>query len=244
MNEPVPFSIGKYFASTLTLAITNYNRYEMLLESFANVIDDKRIDEILIMDDHSEDKYWNKIKDLDKSNPKIKVVRQLFNRGMSENKRDAIACAKNEWVIIFDSDNVIKTNYIDAFFKVTPAPHVIYCPSFARPHFDYRKYAENIYFKSSSFQLLLQEVEFSCLLNTCNYVVNRDAYLSVWEENKEMKSTDTIWFNYLWLKAGNAFYVVRGMEYEHRVHKGSGFLEEVDYNMQKSEEVKKLIKNL
>lgn len=231
---------------TLTLAITTYNRFEMLLESFAKVIGDSRINEVLIMDDHSEEKYWNKIKDLDKFNPKIKVVRQDFNRGMSENKRDAIACSKNEWVIIGDSDNVFDTTYVNAFFNVEHehGNHIIYCPSFAKPNFDYRKYQGNIYFKSSSFQLLFLETEFSCLMNTCNYVVHRDSYIRVWKENKTVKCADTIWMNYLWLKEGNAFYVVPEMEYEHRVHNGSGFMQEVKYNMEKAEEIKILIEQL
>lgn len=226
----------------LTLAITVYNRYELLLESFAGVINDPRIDEILVIDDCSEDKYWNKIEQLPKFNPKIKVVRQLKNRGMSVNKRDAVFNSKNDWVILGDSDNVFKTNYIDAFLKLPKvAPHIIYCPSFAAPNFDYRKYRGNIYFKSSSFQLLLQETEFSCLMNTCNYVVNREEYILRWQENEEMIASDTIWFNYLWLKSGNAFFVVPDMEYQHRVHKGSGFLEQMEYNMAQADKVKKLI---
>lgn len=226
----------------ITFAVTTFNRYDLLLESFAGIIDDPRIDEILVMDDHSEDKYWRKIEQLPKFNPKIKVVRQMQNRGMSENKRDAVFNSKNEWVILADSDNVFKKNYLDAFFALEKtAPHIIYCPSFAFPNFDYRKYQGNIYFKSSSFQLLLQETEFSCLMNTCNYVVNKESYLSVWEENKEMVASDTIWFNYLWLKAGNAFFVVPNMEYFHRVHAGSGFLEDMEYNMKAADKIKKLI---
>lgn len=233
----------------LTLAITTYNRHEMLLESFANVVDDKRIDEIIIMDDHSEDKYWNKIKDLGAFNHKIKVTRQLFNRGMSENKRDAIACSKNQWVIIFDSDNIIRPDYLDAI-ELRTARHNgemflnnIYCPSFAKPHFDYRKY-ENKNYSAIEVVKVLSEPEFSCLINTCNYVVHRDSYLSVWQENKEMKASDTIWFNYLWLKAGKSFFVVPGMHYYHRVHKDSGFIQDCDFNMKKAEEIKKLIRQL
>lgn len=84
----------------------------------------------------------------------------------------------------------------------------------------------------------------NCLFNTCNYVVHRDSYISIWEENKEMKGSDTIWFNYLWLKAGKSFFVVPGMHYQHRVHNGSGFMQDVDYNMTKAEEIKQLIMNL
>jgi glycosyltransferase involved in cell wall biosynthesis len=233
----------------LTLAITVYNRWEMLLESFAGVIDDPRIDEILIMDDASEDQYWNKIKDLPLYNPKIKVVRQLQNRGMSVNKRDAVFHSKNEWVIIFDSDNVIGKDYLDAIEKEISNDedhalmnNFIYCPYFAKPNFDYRLFERNIY--SIDKKPDLSNSILNCLFNTCNYLVNRSQYISIWEENKEMKGSDTVWFNYLWLKSGNYFYVLPGMEYEHRVHKGSGFMQDLHYNMEKAEGIKKLIMEL
>lgn len=39
----------------ITLALTHWNRFDMLCESFAQVIDDERIGEIVIVDDHSDD---------------------------------------------------------------------------------------------------------------------------------------------------------------------------------------------
>jgi glycosyltransferase involved in cell wall biosynthesis len=231
----------------LTLAITVYNRYDLLLESFACVIDDPRIDEILIMDDCSELAYWNKIKELPKFNPKIKVVRQLENRGMSVNKRDAVFHSSNEWVILFDSDNAVASDYLDAlyadaFINNEQMGRFIYCPSFAKPQFDYRKFEGEIFgLKSLGVKPDLSDAMCNCLFNTCNYVVNRKTYLEVWQGNPEMKGSDTIWFNYLWLKAGNYFRVVPNLHYLHRVHSGSGFMQDVDYNMKKAEEIKQLI---
>lgn len=231
----------------LTLAITVYNRWEFLLESFANVIDDDRIDEILIMDDCSSDEYWKKIKELPKFNQKIKVCRQLRNRGMSVNKKDAIFNSKNEWVILGDSDNKFDKDYLDALesdWKLPgqPCNIWIYAPSFAKPNFDYRV------FEGKVFSLIelpdLNDSMCNCLFNTCNYVVNRNEYLSTWHENVQMKASDTIWFNYLWLKQGKGFFVVPNMHYFHRVHNGSGFMQEVDYNMKKADEIKKLIMEL
>lgn len=223
----------------LTLAITTYNRYEMLLESFAKVIGDPRIDEVLIMDDHSEDKYWNKIKDLSKFNPKIKVARQDKNRGMSENKHDAIALSKSDWVIIFDSDNVLNDSYLNNIPQIR-RKQTIYAPSFAKPNFDYRIYQGN-HLTTDTVKEKINEPMFNCFLNTANYVVHRDTYLNIWEENKTIGCADTIWFNYLWLKAGNGFYICPGMWYEHRIHKGSGFVQEIDYNLKQAENVKRSI---
>lgn len=227
---------------TFTLAITVYNRYELLLESFAEVVNDPRIDEILIVDDCSKASYWNRIRDLDKFNPKIRVIRQAENRGMMMNKRDAIGYAKNEWVIIFDSDNIIKPDYLDAIPGELFKPF-IYAPDFAWPSFDYRKFDGQEITAVNAAEFVADPVGNMCL-NTCNYLVNRDEYLKAYVHWPHMKGTDTIAFAYHWLKAGNAFYITPGMTYFHRVHKESGFMEHAAYNMKRAAEIKTLIERL
>ena len=245
----------------ISLCITNYNRYEMLLESFAQVLNDDRISEIVIVDDCSTDEIYGKVLAAVFDMPKVKLYRNQQNLGMSLNKKRAVELAKSEWCIILDSDNAIGLDYLDALFKtghfyaaplrnrgITTPEHYfydnwIYCPSFAKPQFDYRKF-EGWHTRLPYAKNLLKDPAGECLFNTCNYVVNRAEYLKVYQHNPEMKGTDTIWFNYLWLKAGNSFYVVPGMEYFHRVHDGSGFLADCSYNMAKAKEVKELIKSL
>lgn len=228
----------------ISLCITTYNRYELLMESFAQVLDDDRISEIVIVDDCSTDEIYQKIEAATKDMTKVHLYCNTQNLGMSLNKKRAIEMASNEWVIIFDSDNVIDTGYLDAL-SIPPGigRRVIYCPSFAKPQFNYGRYAGQYIDATTAAQLMLHPMG-ECIFNTCNYMVNREEYLKVYEHNPEMKGTDTIWFNYLWLKAGNSFYVVPGMQYYHRVHEGSGFLADCDYNMRKAKEVKELIKQL
>lgn len=229
----------------LSLAITTFNRYQLTIDSFAQVINDPRIDDIILLDDCSTDGSYEKLRDYFNNNFNVRVIRQAQNRGMSLNKRDAIALAKNEFVIIFDSDNIIGPDYLDALDvdmhkNGRPPETWILMPSFAKPQFDYSEFSGKTFSKnriSNFFGLKMAE----CLINTCNFLVNRDAYLRVYEPNPRMKATDTAWFNYLWLKSGGSFYVVPGMEYYHRVHEGSGFMADVDYNMKQSEKIRQMI---
>lgn len=236
----------------LTLAITTYNRFDMLLQSFAEVIDDPRIDEVLIVDDCSTAAIWNKIRMLESLNPKIRTIRQGMNRGMMQNKADAISYAKNEWVALLDSDNIIKPDYLDAFYKRIqedggPFEHTIYCPDFAWPSFDYRKFSGRWINKGmvnpNIKDFINDDIGHMCM-NTCNYILNRDAYMEIYKHSEDIKATDTIWFAYWWLKAGRVFEIVPGMSYFHRVHNGSGFLENAIYNTQKGEDIRKLIASL
>lgn len=224
----------------LTLSITAFNRLQYLRESFEQVIDHPRITEIILMDDCSDMEIFKQIESLKDMSPKIKVYRQAQNRGMAYNKYSAVAHASNEWVILFDSDNVLTPEYIDALPKQL-SEKAIYQPDFAKPHFDFRQYAGKSYPRFSTVNVFIKQPMFFTMVNACNYVVNRNEYLRVYQENTDHKASDTVWMFYLWLKAGNNMYVVPGMEYEHRVHPASGFLQDAPYNMNQAEKVRKLI---
>lgn len=227
----------------LSLAITTFCRFEYTVESFAQVIDDPRVDDILLLDDHSTDGSYEKLRDAFHCRSHIRVIRQASNRGMSKNKYDAVALSKNEWVVLLDSDNIINPSYIDAIEYLTLDELTIYCPVFARPEFDFRKFA-GLTFGQNNIAKQMTDDMFNVAMNCCNYLVNRKRYADSYIHNPEHKCSDTIWFNYNWLKRGGLFEFVHGMEYQHRIHKGSGFLQDADYNMKKSAEVRKLIMQL
>jgi glycosyltransferase involved in cell wall biosynthesis len=227
----------------LSLALTTYNRYDLTIQSFAKVIDDERIDEVVILDDASTDGSYEKLRDYFKGNDRVRVLRQLTNQNMSRNKRDAIAYCKNPFVIILDSDNTISTEYLDALEGVEFREDTIICPTEARPNFIYKKFAGRIFDRTNAKELVSDPMG-NCQTNTANYVVPRDEYIRVYEFNPEMKATDTVYFSYLWLKAGYKFHIVKGMGYEHLNHPGSGFLQDLDYNMIQSEKVRQLILSL
>lgn len=227
----------------ISLCITTYNRFDLTIKSCAQVLNDPRVDDIVIVDDASTDNSCQKLVKYFEPYPHVRVMRQIQNRGMSRNKADAISYAKNEWVAIIDSDNIVTPKYFDALPE-TLLPRFIYCPDFAKPNFDYRIFGAMAINSRNAFEFLrLQGYsdKLFMLLNTCNYVVNRHEYLKVYQYNPEMKATDTIWFNYLWLKSGGSLYVVKDMEYMHLVHSGSDYLKDADYNTKQGEKLRKMI---
>jgi len=248
----------------ISLAITTYNRFDLPIKSCAQVLNDPRIDDIVILDDKSTDGSYEKLRDYFVPYAHVRVMQQAYNRGMSRNKADAISYATNEWVAIIDSDNVVAPEYFDAFendrlraewefdlvnFSPTLSntqmhpKTVIYCPDFAMPNFNFTNLAAVTINRNNVAQLLRgpHGKELTMSLNCCNYIVHRDEYLNVYQHNPEMKATDTLWFSYLWLAADNSFYIVPDMRYEHLVHSRSGFLEDAKYNMEQSEKIKKMI---
>jgi len=226
----------------LSLAITNYNRYELTIKSFEKVLNNDRIGDILILDDASTDGSFEKLNEYFKDEPKVRLVQQVRNRGMQRNKRDAVAYSYNDWVILLDSDNELTEHYIEHIPEVLE-PKCIYMPSWAMPRFDYRQF-QNILFDSDSVKQFIGVPFFGACLNTCNYVCHKETYINAFEYDSEILEADTINHLYNHLKKGGTFTVVEDMWYNHLVHDESGFMKNVHKNMADAMSLEKKIKLL
>jgi glycosyltransferase involved in cell wall biosynthesis len=229
---------------TLSLCICSYNRPEMLLESFASVINDNRIEDVEILDDESEIENYNKIFSSVIDMSKVHLYRNAVNLGMAATKRKVLSFAKNDHAILFDDDNILDKDYVDNFERLGMySDNIIFMPSLAAPEFDYSHF-EGVIINKSNIDWVLNQPRGDALMNTCNYIVPKYRYLEVYEDNPDVGCADTCWFNYLWLKRGYSFYVVPGMTYTHRLHPGSGFMQNLTANMKKIDEIKTLMKLL
>src|SRR5438445_403449 len=123
----------------ISLCLTNFNRTDLLFESFEQVINDDRISEIIISDDCSAMDVYQTIVWKFNGVDKVKISRNEHNLDCYRNKKRAIELASNEWVIIFDSDNILTKKFVDIIFSQQEWNRTwAYAPQFARPHFDFR----------------------------------------------------------------------------------------------------------
>lgn len=229
----------------ISFACTTYNRYQMTIDSFAQIIDNKFISEFVIVDDASQDYSGERLRDYFKDNPKVRVYLNKENLNMSRNKELAIRLCKEDWCIIADSDNIFSNDYITALKNKLNEGRFFqfHLPSFAKINFDYTAFS-NCVIDKNNIKEFINKPMFEQLLNTCNMAVNRKVYLDVYEYNSDVKEVDTLWMNYLWLKKGYNLYVVPDMEYVHAIHSGSGWLSHAKENIKKAEEIKELILKL
>lgn len=229
----------------LSLCITTYNRPESTIKAFEKVHNDNRIDEIVIIDDASTQENYHFLVKLLARFSKVQFYRNYKNLGMHLNKREVIEKATNEWCILFDSDNVLDEEYLDALDREVSdlKKDVIYCPAFAVPKFDYQRYCYG-YIDKVNVKRYLFEQAFKCLLNTCNYVCHRDTYLKTFVQNDSIGAADSIWHIYNHLKVDNRLNIVPEMFYEHSVHEKSGWMENREHNLQKFNEVWGLMHSL
>lgn len=207
----------------ITLALTNFNRFDFVLEAIKDVKDRWDISEIVISDDASTDGSFERLVAFFKGNAKVKLFRNERNLDCYANKAKAVELATRDWVVLFDSDNVIPSAYLDILQAHMPwRRDFAYLPTFAQPHFDYRSF-EGLVVNQRNVAAHLKRKHFTTALNTANYFFCRNEYLRVWDKTVNPHTADSIYQNYRWLAGGNSLVFVRGLTYFHRVHSDSHY---------------------
>ena len=206
----------------ISICIPTFNRVDMTIGCFIDVLGDERVSEIVIVDDCSDLKYYTELKNICDNLGKIKLYRNLQNRDCYVNKMTALSFATNDWCCLWDSDNVFTKDYIDILFRLEWNKNTIYTPSFAQPHFNFRDY-EGLVFSKENIAQYINKPMFEVCLNAANYFVNRFEYLSVWDADTDPVTSDSIYQMYNWLKNGGMLYIVPNLTYHHRVHDGSHY---------------------
>lgn len=212
----------------ITLVIPTYNRCDLVIKSFINVLDNDIVEEIVINDDFSDENIFENLKkELNKINSnKIKLFRNEKNLGAFNNKYQSVKKSKNDWVILLDSDNIIKNNYLLSL-PIKKDKSCLYLPNKAicsSPLLNYSEFSgivcDKIKYKNKA---LSKDNKTQCLLNTGNYFFNRDSYLEAIEKNNDLLdpfAADVFYFIFLWFKniKNASFFVVDNMSYEHYLH--------------------------
>jgi hypothetical protein len=207
---------------TISLCLTNYNRLELLLKSFADVYDDERISEIVISDDASDIGIYNDLKRITNTMPKVKLHRNGHNMDCFVNKAISITLATNKYCILLDSDNHIDKSYIDAIYEYEWQENVALMPDWAMPLFSYTDYSGVVITKENISQYIDKPMLETCL-NCANYFVNREFYLNAFNDSVDPVTSDSLWQNYNWLLNGGKIHIVDGLRYQHLVHDGSHY---------------------
>lgn len=208
----------------ISISIPSWERVDVLIESFSNVLSDERVSQIHISDDASNLEIYKQIKSItdvlnSTHNNKITLSRNLTNQDCFINKRNAVFGASEQWVILLDSDNRIDASYLDKLFGIEQWDEsTIYTPCFAEPQFDFRNYA-GITIIKENVSGLIDKPMFQTCLNAANYFVNRNQYLSldIWDKGIDPVTSDSIYTCMKWLEAGNKIKIVDGLHYFHRV---------------------------
>lgn len=207
----------------ISICVTTWNRFESTLNSFIKVLDDLRVESIIIVDDNSELEIYKQLEMAVSFNHKIQLYRNQIQYDCFLNKRQAISLAHTDWVVILDSDNQLDTEYLDRLYEIENwDEHTSYMPSWAKPLFKYQAFAGLTISKENVASYMGQQF-FDTMLNCFNFFINRYEYLRVFKSEIDPITADSLYFNYLWFAEGNKMFVVPNMEYEHAISHDSHY---------------------
>jgi len=222
-----------------SLCIPTMDRFDKFLSHYlVKYLENEYIDEIIITDENGND--IDKIKIAFPDNNKLILIKNQMHLGPFLNKISACSAAKNEWIVLMDSDNfadknyfVTSKNYIEQV--IGEQKNIILAPNKANPNFDYSHLSGFIYKKgnfhnNNNNENIIKQPHntiSSTLMNTGNYVINKYLINNLNlqnEKNNIHKSSacDVIYFNTLLFEQLDLnMHVVPGLEYNHVVHNGS-----------------------
>ena len=222
-----------------SLCIPTMDRFENFLSKYlVKYLNNEYINEIVLTDENGND--IEKIKNAFPNSEKLVLIKNEKQLGPFLNKLKACSFAKNEWIVLMDSDNfaykdyfVVAQKYIEE--KIGEQKNIILAPCKANPNFDYSHLSGFIYkrgdfHKNNQFESQRKNSYNSpstTLMNTGNYVINKYLIdnLNLHNEiNNVSKSSacDVIYLNTLLFEQLNLnLHVVPKLEYDHVVHDGS-----------------------
>jgi len=222
-----------------SLCIPTMDRFDNFLSRYLiKYLENEYIDEIIITDENGND--IEKIERFFPNNSKLRLFKNASRLGPFLNKRSACSAAKNEWIVLMDSDNFAEKEYFLTAKKyieevIGDQKNIILAPSKALPNFDYSHLSGIIYKKGSfnenkNFEAIYKNPHNTpsiVLMNTGNYVINKNLILNLnlsSEKNNIHQSSacDVIYFNTLLFEQLDLhMHVVSNLEYQHVVHDGS-----------------------
>jgi hypothetical protein len=222
-----------------SLCIPTMDRFDKFLSKFlVKYLQNEYISEIIITDENGND--IDKINHTFPNNEKLVLIKNKTLLGPFLNKLNACSYAKNEWIVLMDSDNFaykdyfkITKKYIEE--KIGQQKNIILSPCKASPNFDFSHLSGIIYKKgnfnlNNNFEKNKKQPHNSpstTLMNTGNYVINKylinNLNLSLERDNiQKSPSCDVIYLNTLLFEQLDLnMHIVPDLEYAHIVHNGS-----------------------
>jgi hypothetical protein len=216
----------------LSLCIPTYKRFDFLIKSIPNYLENPYIDEIIITDDDGED--FELLNLYFSDNNKLKIYKNEKRLKPFLNKERAVSLCKNEWVCIIDSDNFADIDYFKSWEEHIKQNginnKIIYCPSGTLPQgnftFDFVLGKEvNI----DNIKDFWKIHNFGVFMDIGNYIFNKEEYLynPGNREYENMNITDVKYRNYFMLSNGCKMVAVPNMKHLHIRHENSYYSSDV-----------------
>ena len=230
----------------ITLAVTAYNEsqrgnFQWIRECVGPASMSPVVREIVVVNDGTDD--FDALTKALADIPKVRLFQNETRLHVFGNKLESVYRATSDWVLLGDSDNVMRADYFNRLVAQQPWDlRDWYCASFARPAFDYRKLIGVWDLRDTHRMAAIKA--FWCFGNTGNQFTHRGRWMETFGHLRGKRfdleqpdyfeaanrndekwllaygAQDSFFLFKQWLISGNRVHCVDGMEYDHRMDTG------------------------
>lgn len=101
-----------------SILIAHYNNYDYFLDCYKSILKQTYQNfEVILVDDHSPDDSFDKLKELTKDDSRFKLFRNDVNKGVGYTKRKCVENASGEICGFVDPDDAITENALEEILK-------------------------------------------------------------------------------------------------------------------------------
>jgi len=173
--------------------------------------------------------------------------------GVFRNKIRAAKLCSNDWVILFDSDNVIGYDYINAIQGLKLSENVLYCPEklmdvgYTKAQWEYPELCD-VSIDRFNVGSYVDNINYEIHINTGNSFFHKKTFLDVVAHaeipDDKLKGCDSSYITYLWLLNGGQTQVVKGLSYSHRVHGDSYYAQHIGEGIEFNTKIYQMMREL
>jgi glycosyltransferase involved in cell wall biosynthesis len=218
-------------ARKFSVAIPHWHRAALIHRPLWNIINDERIEEIVIVDDgSSEEEFALLVANVARYDRRqvVTIHRRKNNRGAQFTKLECVEKTTGAWMVLLDSDNTLFPSYLKTVSSLGELDEKsFYCSDWAFPYFRFHQLRGKTIDFQTTCRLVKQGVlQRVYLLNDGNYFFHKETYLSQLSHLKAIHNdvADVMLVNYCWLSQGGILTVMRGASYLHRIDDSSFWL--------------------
>lgn len=213
---------------SISVCIPFYETHDLTRILLDKIVNISFVSEIIVVDDCSKVKFQY-------NNPKVTIFYNTKNLGAYRNKFVTVSKSNNEWLLLLDSDNEINDEFfieIKKFFNFDK--NVFYLPKklkldsisgygkeLDQTSMEY-DFEDDIFDLDKASQYLKKGIsKIEWMLNTGNFIVNKDTYLATAQKTFQSNKSkyidcDALVFSYQWLMRGNK---IQLMPFYHTTHR-------------------------
>jgi glycosyltransferase involved in cell wall biosynthesis len=97
-------------SGAVSVVVPNYNKANYLVACIASIVPQQHLHEVIVVDDASTDASWELLRSHYEGDSRVHLIRQPSNRNASACRNEGLRCARGDYVMFVDSDDLLESD--------------------------------------------------------------------------------------------------------------------------------------